>query len=340
MGRIQKRSEKELLRSFARIIQARKTSTRGVVLGMGDDAAIVRPKPLEDIIITTDVLVENRHFKRAWFTGGELGWRLAAVNLSDVAAMGGRPLYAILSLVLPSNVGLDYVRGIERGVRDHLADYGAAIVGGNVSGIDRTIVCDLALVGSCARGKGWRRRCRPGRDAIVVVGWLGEARAGLELLDRGVRPRFSRKLIHAFKKPGPRLDVARLLEKEKAVKGAIDVSDGLSTDLIHICENSKAGCEIDAAALPISKPLLAFCKTYGKDPVKMALHGGEDYALVLSVDSAKARAIGNRIRSSLGLPTRVIGRFTGESGVYRIIDTEGRRRGFKAEGWDHLTSDR
>ncbi|UCG52751.1 MAG: thiamine-phosphate kinase [Candidatus Latescibacterota bacterium] len=338
MRRLQKTSEKELLRSFVRMIRAKKTPTRGIIVGAGDDTAVVRPKSGEDLLVTTDILVENRHFKRGWFTGRELGWRLAAVNLSDIAAMGGKPLYGTLSLALPSQVGVDFVRGVERGVRDHLAAYGATIVGGNVSGIQRTIVCDLSLVGSCAKGRAWRRRCRPGRDAIVVVGSLGEARAGLDLLERGVRPRFSKKLIRAFKKPRPLLAVANLLRNEKAIHGAIDVSDGLSTDLIHICENSDAGCVIDAGTLPISKPLEAFCDKYGKDPTGMALNGGEDYALILSVDSAKARVICSRIKSALGLPARVIGRFTGDDGVYQITDVRGRRRKFEAKGWDHLSS--
>jgi len=223
-----KTSEKELLLDFACMIAAKKTPTKGIVVGVGDDTAVLRPHHKEDLLVTADILVENRHFRRAWFTGYELGWRLAAVNLSDIASMGGRPLYGILSLALPEGLSVKYVREIEQGVRDHLARYGAAIVGGNVSGIDSTLVCDLTLIGACAKGKAWRRSCRPGKDAIVLAGYLGEARAGLSLLEKSGRAlakrparaeksgrglargpaRVEGPLVRAYKSPVPRLVVA------------------------------------------------------------------------------------------------------------------------------------
>ena len=219
-------------------------------------------------------------------------------------------------------------------MRDHLAARGAVIVGGNVSGISDTLVCDLTLVGTCVRGKVWRRTCRPGHDSIVVVGCLGEARAGLSLLGRHAGS--TGRLVRAFKKPTPLLDVAGLLAGEKAVHGAIDVSDGLSTDLVHICENSGAGCEIDLTKIPISRALRLFTKTRGHDLLEWALHGGEDYALVLSVGSARSAAVAGRIERALGIPARVIGRFTRGSGVYRLVDESGRSENFAPGGWDHL----
>ena len=364
-----KTSEKELLLDFACMIAAKKTPTKGIVVGVGDDTAVLRPHPKEDLLVTADILVENRHFKRAWFTGYELGWRLAAVNLSDIASMGGRPLYGILSLALPEGLSVKYVREMEQGVRDHLAHYGAAIVGGNVSGIESTLVSDLTLIGACARGKAWRRSCRPGKDAIVVAGYLGQAHAGLDLLEKNPR---SGNLVRAYKKPAPRLDVARLLTGdravrgapkergdrairgeddravgkaihgasdragEKAIHGAIDVSDGFSTDLIHICEAAGAGCEIDPRALPVSGALRLHCKRERKDPVAMALHGGEDYALILAVDPKQATSIVIRIERSLGIPARIVGRFTRKAGRYLLVQ-DGKSVPFSPKGWDHLT---
>ncbi|MEJ2722563.1 MAG: thiamine-phosphate kinase, partial [bacterium] len=298
--------------------------------------AVLRPSPTEDLLATVDIVVEDRHFRRRWFSGLELGWRLAAVNLSDIAAMGGRPHYGILSLAIPPRTGSEYIHGIERGVRDHLARYGAAVVGGNVSGIERTLVCDLTLIGGCPRGTAWRRTCRPGRDAILVVGRLGDARAGLDLLERGVRPRFSAPLIRAFKRPRPRLDVAARYHGEKVIHGAIDISDGLSTDNIHICESSNAGCEIHLPELPVSKPLRAYCEKYGVDPADVAMTGGEDYALVLAVEPRAAADLAHRIRSSLRVPAAVIGQFTRRAGVYERVDAGGGRRTFSPTGWDHL----
>jgi len=357
MPRNQKTSEKELLIEFARMIAAKKTSTKGVVVGVGDDTAVLRPHPNEDILVTTDILVENRHFKRTWLTGYELGWRLAAVNLSDIASMGGRPLYGILSLAVPKGLAIDYVRQIERGVRDHLARYQAAIVGGNVSGIETTLVCDLTLIGACGKGKAWRRACRPGKDAIVVAGYLGQARAGLELLEKNPRARGlglcekttrAGRLVGAYKKPVPRLDVAQLLAGDRAIRGqgdravgkaihgAIDVSDGFSTDLIHICEAAGAGCEVDPRALPVSPALRLHCKRERKDPLAMALHAGEDYALILAVDPKKATSIVIRIEQALGIPARIVGRFTRKAGSYLLVQ-DGERVPFSPKGWDHLS---
>ncbi|UCH83798.1 MAG: thiamine-phosphate kinase [Candidatus Latescibacterota bacterium] len=336
MTRNPKFSEKELLRSFARMIRAKRTPARGVVTGVGDDTAVLRPKPNEDILVTTDILVENRHFRRRWFTGFELGWRLAAVNLSDIAAMGGRPDSGLLSLAIPPGVSGDYILAIERGVRDHLAKYGATVVGGNVSGIEDIILCDLTLVGSCPRGRAWHRKCRPGRDAILVVGRLGEARAGLDVLERGVRPSFAPALIRSFKRPQPRLDVSGRFRANRAIHGAIDISDGLSSDVINLCEKSGAGCEIDAAALPVSRPLRAYCAHYSRDPIDVVMNGGEDYALILAVDRGKADGLAKKIRSTLRVPAHVIGRFTREPGVYSLVDPHGRHHGFVQGGWDHL----
>lgn len=350
-----KPSEKELLEVFARMIRAKTNNARGVVVGVGDDTAVIRPQPNEDMLVTTDILVENQHFRRRWFSGFELGWRLAAVNLSDIAAMGGRPRYGVLSLALPPRLGIDYIKGVERGVRDHLDKFGAVVVGGNVSGIKDTLVCDLTLFGGCRRGKAWRRICRPGRDAIVVVGRLGEARAGLDLLSRGVRPRFAAPLIKAFKRPEPRLDVSELFRGHRGsgrfgdvIHGAIDISDGLSVDLLSLCESKKAGCEIDVGALPVTPNLKSYCAKYNEDPVDMILTGGEDYGLILAVDRHRADEVAGWIRSKLSVPAHVIGRFTRRvgkargarktrgAGVCELVDDRGRRRTYTPKGWDHL----
>jgi thiamine-monophosphate kinase len=333
MGGHRKTTERDLIEAFNRMIRERRTGSRGIVIGVGDDAAVIRPAPREDLLITTDVLVENRHFRKEWLSGFELGWRLAAVNLSDIASMGGRPLYGVLSLALPGHARVGYIRGIERGVRDHLAAYRATIVGGNVSGIEAALVCDLTLIGSCAKGRAWKRRCLPGRDSIVVVGQLGESRAGLEMLERN--PRSAGRLVRAYKKPVPRLDVARLLAGESAIHGAIDVSDGLSTDLIHMCEACGAGCEIEAEKFPISRALHAFCMSARRNPLAFALDGGEDYALILAVSSAMAAGVAERIKRHLRIPAAVIGRFTKARGAYHLIE-HGRRTRFAPGGWDHL----
>jgi thiamine-monophosphate kinase len=328
--------EFQLIAAFARRIRRRGSRAPGVVVDVGDDGAVLRASAREDLVATTDAMVEGRHFERRWLTGRELGWRLAAVNLSDLAAMGAAPRFALVSLAIPPGVPERYIEDIERGVVDHLARYGARVVGGNVSSIDGPLVVDLTLLGACARGRAWRRRARPG-DAIVVAGVLGAAAAGAVLL-RGRKK--TGPLVRAYVKPTPRLDVVRALTRSggaapSPVHGAIDVSDGLSSDVIHVCEASRVGCEIDATRLPISPAVRAFCRERGLEAVEWALHAGEDYALVLSVPARALRRVSRAIERA-GAPASVVGRFTKHRGVYHVIEARGRARTFRARGWDHL----
>lgn len=336
LNRAGKIGEHELIREIGRLVRAKRTRTRGVVVGVGDDTAVIRPRAGEDLLITTDMLVEKRHFHREWFSGQELGWRLAAVNLSDIAAMGGKPLYALLSLAIPGDIGARYIKDIERGARDHLAAYGATIIGGNLSGIEGTLVCDMTLVGSVTSGKAWRRRCRPGRDAILVVGNLGEARAGLHMLGVENPDKPFQRLVHAFKRPKPLLDVVDVLRGEKGLRGVIDVSDGFSSDLIHICAACNAGCEVDLRRFPLSKILQEFAIHHGKVALQLALHGGEDYALIAAVDDKRAESVARSIRDKTGIAAAVVGRFTGRKGVYTLVGDRGRRISLTPRGWDHL----
>jgi thiamine-monophosphate kinase len=332
-SRTPRTGEARLIDSFARAIDAAGIRPRGLVVGVGDDAAVFRGRVGEDLIVTQDVHVEGRHFQKDWFSGFQLGWRLAAVNLSDVAAMGARPLYGLFSLVLPSGCDRAYVKQIEKGIVAHLARFGAGLVGGNISGTDGPLICDLTLVGACGRGKAWRRHARPA-DAVVVVGRLGEAAAGLELLKSGRAERRRGRLVNAYKKPRPLLAVAEVLAGLSCVRGAIDVSDGLSTDLIHICEAAGVGCEIDSSKVSASRALARYCRERGKDPLAWIMSGGDDYALVLAVSPGKTAGAVARIKKELDLPVAVLGWFTRRTGCY-LLDGKKRRR-ITATGWDHL----
>ena len=330
-------TEKALIDSFSRIIDTAGLRPRSLVVGVGDDAAVFRGTDRNDFVVTQDIQVEGRHFRREWLTGSDLGWRLAAVNLSDVAAMGARPLYALFSLVLPREGDAGYARKIVRGIVAHLRRYSAALIGGNISGSDGPLTCDLTLIGACKRGRAWRRRALAG-DAIVLIGRLGEAAAGLELLRAGAGPGKNPKarLVHAYLKPRPLPDVAALLCDDPAVHGAIDVSDGFSTDVIHLCEPSRVGCAVDAARLPLSPALRTFCRDRSADPVEWMMRGGEDYALILSVGARRAANLCERVEREVGLPARVVGAVTATHGFF-IAGKKGRRRRFHATGWDHLS---
>lgn len=325
-------SEFSLIAKIARDLGKRRA--RGVVAGIGDDAAVLRVPRGEDLVVTVDSLVEGRHFERGWLTWTQLGWRLAAVNLSDIAAMGATPRFAFVSLAVPGNVTPRNVRDIERGAARHLERYGAAIVGGNLSSTRGPLVCDLTLIGSCRANRAWTRKARAG-DAIIVAGELGVAAAGASLLEKKRKPAGSAPLIRACTRPVPRLDVSGALRNERAVHAAIDVSDGLSSDLIHMCNAGRVGCDVMAAALPVPRAVGSFCRRRGIDPLRWAMDAGEDYALVLSVAPQRATTVLRRIEDA-GARASIIGRFTRARGVHRLIDAGGRVRRFRAGGWDHF----
>ncbi|HEX5132380.1 MAG TPA: thiamine-phosphate kinase [Candidatus Krumholzibacteria bacterium] len=327
-------SEFDLIDAIARDLRARRTS--GVVAGIGDDAAVLRVAGRNDLVVTVDAMIEGRHFRRDWLTWPQVGARLAAINLSDIAAMGAAPKFALVSLAVPKSVGPGAVRAIERGVARELARFGAAVVGGNLSATSGPLVCDLTLIGTCARGRAWRRRARHG-DAIVVAGNLGAAAAGVTLLKAKRRAANRRPLVTAWTKPVPRLDVSALLHRSPSVHGAIDVSDGFSSDVIHLCAASGLGCDIDGIALPIPRAVTAFCARRGLDPLAWSMDGGEDYALILSVAAKRAAAVCRRIRDA-GVNASVVGRFTSRRGVYQVTGADGRPHRFRPGGWDHFRS--
>jgi thiamine-monophosphate kinase len=224
---------------------------------------------------------------------------------------------------------------VTSGVVDGLADCGAALIGGNVSGTDGPLSCDLTLIGDCPRGAAWRRRARPGDD-VVVAGSLGEAAAGLSLL-RAEKPKRTGRLVRAFTHPRPLLEVAAALSGQPGVRGAIDVSDGFATDLIHVCRASGVGCEIDAGALPLSRALAAFCRERRADPYDWILRGGEDYALILAVSPRHIDRLTRRAESRAGCHLRVVGRFTANEGAHYVV-RGGKRLRLRALGWDHMKS--
>ncbi len=325
------KSEFELIDAITRRIRRGAPSPRGVVVGVGDDAAVLRINAREDLVVTTDSMVEGVHFERRWLYGLNLGRRLAAVNLSDIAAMGAEPRFALISFAIPSATPASFVEDIEGGAVQELARHGACVVGGNVTSTRGPLVCDMTLMGACVRGRAWQRRAHAG-DAIVVVGELGAAAAGVALLKAGKK---TGPLVRAYVRPAPRLDVSGVLAGTRLVRGAIDVSDGLSSDLIHLCEAGGVGCEIHAHALPIARGVRAFCTARRVDPIEWSLHAGEDYALILAIPPPSLAAACRAIQRT-GVRSAIIGRFTRERGSYRIIERSSRIRAFRAGGWEHM----
>ncbi len=295
--------ELALIEQIRRTFQGR---SRGVSLGIGDDCAILRPPARHEILVTTDFSLENRHFRRDLHPPSSVGHRCLARGLSDLAAMGARPLAAFLSLALPGELlrtrkGQQWVAGFFDGLRHLAQQHSTPLAGGDTSeSPSGLILADIILIGTAPQGRALRRSEARAGDALYVTGSLGGAHAELTALlaaNRPSRAKVSQSHPHFF--PQPRLAVGAALLQRRLATAAIDLSDGLSTDLTHLCESSHLRAEIDAAAIPLH-PLAR--KLSASDALNAALNGGEDYELLFSAPAAK------RIPSKIaGVPITRIG---------------------------------
>jgi thiamine-monophosphate kinase len=268
---------------------------RGVVIGIGDDAAVLRPRAREDVVLSTDALVEGVHFRWSTQSARSIGRRALVANLSDLAAMGARPLGFTLALAAPPQLPVQRIDGVLAGLLLEASAHGCALVGGNVSAA-REVSLTLAVLGAVARGRALTRAGARAGDRIFVTGQLGAAALDLARAERGGRLR---------RVPQPRLRAGRALARIPAVTACIDVSDGLAADLRHLVDERGLAARIDPSAVPRPRRFAAACARLGLDPEQLALAGGEDYELLFTLrgDSPSAAQLTRR----LGLAVSEIG---------------------------------
>lgn len=258
-------------------------------VGIGDDCAVIplSPEtggaPASDLLVSTDMLVEGTHFLMEDISPRQLGWKSAAVNISDIAAMGGKPIATFLSLALPKTLSGQWMQEFMEGYNAISEKYGAALLGGDTTCSPDRICINVAVLGTCPRGKAkLRSAARPG-DLVCVTGTLGDSAAGLRLIlggQKGAAPR----LMDRHYTPTPRVEEGLALSCLPGVHAMMDISDGVGSDLRHILDESGVGARIDTGKLPISKELQALCSEKGWDPRELALCGGEDYELLFTMD--------------------------------------------------------
>jgi thiamine-monophosphate kinase len=309
----------------------------GLVLGIGDDCALLAPKPDEEVAVTTDLSIAGRHFRLDWHPPEVVGYRTLARGLSDLAAMGARPLAAFLSLGLPSDLTRatskksSWLDRFYDGFLSLAGIHNTPLAGGDLSE-SPIVVADIILVGAVPKGRALLRSGAQTGDLIYVTGTLGGAAAGLKRLSERAAtkrsgpppiPRSMAKALAPHLHPAPRLPQGSWLQKKGLATSAIDLSDGLSTDLGHICEESGVAAEIDAARLPI-------------DPgatLHQALHGGEDYELLFTA-SADTRMPATIAR----VPVTPIGRITRKQrrGPTAVLRSEGGEAPLEPQGWEHF----
>ncbi len=309
----------------------------GVERAIGDDAAAFVVPSDELTLVTTDLLVERVHFLRHATTPFNLGHKAMAVNLSDIAAMGGTPREAFVSTAIPEGCPVEYLDELYDGMKRLAARYEVNILGGDTTASVADLVLNVTVIGHVRRGEVlYRSGARPG-DAVCVTGPVGDSRAGLHFVLTGAAPPDAamRRLFAAHILPQPHLEEGRFLAATGAATAALDVSDGLSSDLAHIVEESRVGIRVRADSIPVSPELREFCARFGKDPVRFALSGGEDYVLAVTVAPARFDEVARGFAERFGRPLHRVGEVTNTGGL-ELVMRDGRVEAVGATGWDHF----
>ena len=313
-------SEKDLIRRIRRLA----AGGSAVVTGIGDDAAVLRIPPRHEVLVTTDFSIEKVHFRREWHRPEVVGWRCLTRGLSDIAAMGGEPHAAFLSLALGEDIPQKWVEAFLKGLLKLAKKHNVPLAGGDTAQSAGGIQADMVVVGSVPRGKAvLRSGAKPG-DGIYVTGQLGASAMALDRLREGL-PRGAERSRHFH--PEPRVEVGRWLREKGIPTAMIDISDGLSTDLEHICEESHVGAEIEIDAIPRARVGRGKGKFVG---LEYALHGGDEYELVFT----SSRPVPSRVK---GVPITRFGHTKVSPGM-RTVDATGKITALEAGGWEHFKS--
>ncbi|HRI04206.1 MAG TPA: thiamine-phosphate kinase [Pyrinomonadaceae bacterium] len=299
---------------------------------IGDDCAILPKDAESDLLVTADMLVEDIDFRLDWTTPEFLGHKSLAVSLSDIAAMGGTPKWAMLTIGIPQHLwNTDFIGRFYAGWFALATEFVVELVGGDLSKVPDKLVIDSIVGGECAKGKAvLRSTAKPG-DAIFVAGTLGGAAGGLRLLQNGIRfddslPLEQRDLILKQLQPRPQLTLSKALITLDITTSMLDVSDGLSSDLAHVCSASGVGASIDQSRLPI-EPYLASNFSFD-ECLDMAINGGEDLGLLFTVDEKNISLIDS-------MPVTRIGSITANAGIIEL-NHDGKTTILKPKGYRHF----
>ena len=281
-------SESQLIQALTRNLGLSRRSS--IIKGIGDDAAIIRNNEEAHWLVSTDLLLEDIHFDLRFTSFFDIGYRAAVANLSDIAAMGGTPQFLLVSLAIPSHHSMADLQALYRGLRSSCQPHHVRVIGGDTSASRTGIFISITVIGTVEPQRALQRKGARIGDHIYTSGTLGDSLAGLDILlakskqpNTPIGERISKYLIKRHLRPTPRIDIGRLLSTHRLATAAIDLSDGLSGDLTHLCQASGVGALIDATTIPTSSQFKAFTRQRGRDLTHMALQGGEDYELLFTV---------------------------------------------------------
>lgn len=308
-----------------------------VIKSIGDDAAAFITEPDQVSLITTDLLVERIHFTRTSIDGADLGYKSLAVNLSDIAAMGGIAREAFVSIAIPQACPLEYLEAVYDGMKRLAARFDVNILGGDTTRSTDDLIINIVVQGTVNQAQMLcRDAARPG-DIVVSTGYLGDSRAGLYLLLNDIPPDADDRqaLLRAHVAPEPHLHEGRFLASQPGTHAGIDTSDGLSSDLDHIVQESRVGAFIYSEKIPLSESLLTFCSRFDFDPIEYALSGGEDYTLLCTIAPENAEDTAAKFQTEFKRPLFRIGEIN-DTNRLEIVHPDGSTKPITPTGWNHF----
>ena len=308
-----------------------------IIKAIGDDAAAFMTEPDRLTLITTDLLVERIHFLRDAISGFDLGYKSLAVNLSDIAAMGGTAREAFVSIAIPDDCHLNYLDELYNGIKKLAARFDVNVLGGDTTRSKVDLIINIVVQGIVLKEELLCRDvARPG-DVIFSTGFLGDSKAGLHLIlnEIDADSHTLKALLKAHLVPEPHLREGRFLARQSGVNAAIDTSDGLSSDLAHIVEESQVGACLFADKIPISQNLKDFCTRLDLDPLEFALSGGEDYTLLCTISANSADNIANAFQKEFNRPLFPIGEII-DPKTMDLVYPDGKTKPIVPTGWDHF----
>ena len=306
-----------------------------VIKGIGDDCCVFKTSPGLVTLFTTDMLVENIHFIRGAITPYKLGRKSVAVNISDIAAMGGTPREAVVSIAIPDTLEVEYLDAVYDGMKSIAKEFDVNLLGGDTTASPENLVVNIALVGEALEEEVlYRSGARVG-DVVFVTGTVGSSAAGLDMILTKRAFEEAGPLLDAHHDPRPHVKAGRIIAGLKVASALIDVSDGVAADLGHICKESGVGAIIAEASIPMENLFRRYCDQFELDPLHLALHVGEDYVLLGTVPGRSVDRLAGALKSA-GCEFFAIGTIAAEAGL-RLRGSDASLRAIRPGGWDHFT---
>jgi len=308
-----------------------------LIQGIGDDCAVIGPYNGNVFLITTDMLVEDIHFILGKIDPQHLGQKVIAVNLSDIAAMGGTPLHGVISMAIPKYMYVTPIHAIYNGMKEMCRRYSLNLIGGDTCASPHKLIINVAIIGEAPEKEVlYRKGAKPG-DKIYVTGTLGDSAGGLKLVTEefSAPESVAAVLMEAHNLPVPCIETGRMIAQSKLADAMIDLSVGFVSDLRHICEASGVGASLLHHSIPISDEIQLFAKNNNLDPYELGLYGGEDYRLLITVPPENCGRFESLFKEDTSHHIYEVGEITAKKGIQMVME-DGKEENLTVRGYDHF----